>query len=370
MLGIILSLLGLCVIEDELPRGPVVIPKEWTAASLQQAMDQANSSHWSAGEEFTVALEADAVDAVKLTGSLSGFELQRVADSSLWTVTLSIEALDQAVFGYDFARYRDETNLDPSAWAGRQFRGPSAPPAPEQSSDLEGKVTTEMLDSSPLGEERGVDVYLPPNWTLENEYPVVYLADGQSVANYAALLEPKIIAQQLEPWILVGIHSATTSQKRVQEYVDPLIFDKDPEIDDPFHLHLEFFVDEVIPWAEETFGVSADRQQRVVFGTSNGGDFSLAVARHHPELFAHVFAFSTGMHDNAPAPDWDVNGEYPHCHLTAGTFETGFWQSTKQWSDTLTKAGFENTFEDYPRGHDYSVWGEEFLMTMLQVFGR
>jgi len=55
-----------------------------------------------------------------------------------------------------------------------------------------------------------------------------------------------------------------------------------------FAAHEKWFIEEVLPWAEKEFGASRNRLERIVFGSSNGGPFSLTMGARHPDLFGNV----------------------------------------------------------------------------------
>ncbi len=355
----------------ELPPQPEIVAREWTSATLEKAWQEAGADCWAEGDELTFVLRSAEADEVRLSGSLSSFALERVGNGDLWTVTLRIEGLARAAFGYDFLRYRAKENLDPGRWADRTFRGNDAPPAAQVAESLRGTIETVEMPPRALPEPRNLSIYRPPGFSPEDENTAVFMADGGGVEIYAKVLEPLLLAGELPPLVLVGVHSAASSENRVREYVGPKDDPHSPEEahwNDPFYRHLEFFLDEVIPWAEEELGVSVEPDKRLFFGCSNGADFAIELALRFPDLFGHVLAFSNGM--SHPAPDWDPALKYPVFRLTAGLWEPGFWTSTKRWSEALTEGGFEHTFREELRGHDFSIWKEEFVRELREALAE
>ncbi|MDT4977004.1 MAG: MoxR-like ATPase, partial [Pseudonocardiales bacterium] len=80
--------------------------------------------------------------------------------------------------------------------------------------------------------------------------------------------------------------------------------------------HERFFVNELPRWAEEELGVSDERDQRIVFGCSDGGAHALAVGVSHADRFGHVIAYSSGMPPQG-RERW-ADGTAPFIQLCAG----------------------------------------------------
>ena len=63
---------------------------------------------------------------------------------------------------------------------------------------------------------------------------------------------------------------------------------------DRFATHEAFFMDVFIPHIDATYGVSTQRNDRAVFGLSNGAAFSAFVAVNYPDVFGNALIFSLG----------------------------------------------------------------------------
>jgi enterochelin esterase-like enzyme len=147
-------------------------------------------------------------------------------------------------------------------------------PAPDPT---KGNLKTIRFDSKSIGARRTVSVWLPPGHDPKKSYPVFYTCDGMLNVNMK-LVEPLIADGRIPPIIVVAIMHGPNL--RMQEYVQ--MGSKE------FQAHEKWFVEEVIPWAEKEFGASRKRSERIVFGSSNGGPFSLAMGARHPDLFGNV----------------------------------------------------------------------------------
>jgi enterochelin esterase-like enzyme len=149
--------------------------------------------------------------------------------------------------------------------------GPEAPSAPRAT------VKSIKFDSKSIGAPRNVKVWLPPGHDPKKSYPVFYTCDGMLNVNMK-LVEPLIADGRIPPIIVVAIMHGPNL--RMQEYVQTGSRE--------FAAHEKWFIEEVLPWAEKEFGASKNRLERIVFGSSNGGPFSLTMGARHPDLFGNV----------------------------------------------------------------------------------
>jgi enterochelin esterase-like enzyme len=233
------------------------------------------------------------------------------------------------------------------------WRGSEAPPEVGQSDPLLGEIRTAQVESEALDETRDLSVYLPPDYDPEQTYLVIYMADGQSLPQFAPFLEPLIAAGDLPPILIIGVHSSFGSpghDLRAEDYIPTMNPDR-------FAAHERFFTVEVRRYAETEFGAAADRAQRVVFGYSNGGVFAAAMGLRHPELYAHILAFSPGVLPGSPREDSDLVADY---YLVSGTLEPNFYRNTLTLKNSLENLGAVTEFKGRVAGHDQIMWQEEF----------
>jgi enterochelin esterase-like enzyme len=138
-----------------------------------------------------------------------------------------------------------------------------------------------------------------------------------------------------------------------------------PGVDkETFERHLRFFTEELMPWASRTYGVSARRAERALFGFSSGGAFALNMAVVHPELYAAVLPFSVGVPIGTLLPTPDL----PRIYLAAGELEPSFAATTRQAQGVLHEAGAEAIFTSYPSGHDILMWELALVNYLPAVF--
>ncbi len=229
--------------------------------------------------------------AVARIEALDGEKKWRVVWKGKDTTTDSPGVLDAALDPPAFATRTIRITLDTAAVEGwneidavqliGEPSGDALPsidaPEPEAPSPPKGTVKSINFDSKNIGAPRKVKVWLPPGHDPKKSYPVFYTCDGMLNVDMK-LVAPLIAEGRIPPIVVVAIMYGPNL--RMQEYVQTS--------SKAFEAHEKWFIEEVLPWAEREFGASSKREERIVFGSSNGGPFSLTMGARHPDLFGNV----------------------------------------------------------------------------------
>ena len=293
--------------------------------------------------------------------------LERLPDSDVWTLSKTIPNLSEAVISYFFI----VDGVFPQT-QGNVWRGLDAPPLPETLEPSPERVFERTLQSGVLDEVRKLVIYLPPDHDALKllGLPVVYLADGSSVWEYASYVEPLIKQGKLPQLLLIGIESGGYTGDPSKEYdpqLDLRVREYIPdEKDDRFADHERFVIEEVLPWAEENFGASRSRDQRVVYGHSNGGVFAAAMGLKKPDIFGYALPFSVGVDPTETLGLERVDTKF---YFVAGQLEEGFLETTRDLSERLSEEGISSEFRERVAGHDFVMWQEAFPEALLWFFG-
>ncbi len=312
------------------------------------------------GDEFTFVYEDMDADLVLLSGGMSTL-IYPVPRSDYWAIRLRVQQASAATFSYQFVPIKGNRPQTPRR-AAEVWRGADAPPPPPTSDPLQGSIETVELDSVALGTSRTVEVYRPPNHDPAVPTRVLYMSDGYFVTDFAAVVEARILAGELPPVLLVGaypgIDPARRRDVRAEEYLpgyEQAVFDR----------HADFFLNELITWAETTYGASPRREDRAVFGLSNGAAFSSWMGVNHAEIFGAAIVFSQA---------WTVEFVPPaepiRVYLQVGTLEPTFYRESNRWREILAEAGIELTYHERVAGHELIQWQEEIGHALVWVFGE
>lgn len=154
----------------------------------------------------------------------------------------------------------------------------------------QGKVLESLsFHSKILGRGVKYSIYLPPDYsTSSRSYPAVYLLHGYTdnetawvqfgeVNRYA---DQAIAAGEIPPMIIVMPDAGVTWY--VNDYAEKIRYE-------------DMFIQELIPYMEQTYRIRAAKEFRGISGLSMGGYGSLLYSLHHPDMFAACAAFSAAV---------------------------------------------------------------------------
>jgi predicted alpha/beta superfamily hydrolase len=177
-------------------------------------------------------------------------------------------------------------------------RGPQpmeevAPQPAEPSQIIIGE--SRRLYSKALGEDRTLNIYLPPSYSLgEGRYPVIWLLDGgldQDFPHIAGLAQYGALTGMFREAIIVGVET----RDRERELTSPAA---DPEYRTEFPTHGEavafraFIAREAMPFIASLYRVSGED---LALGESLAGLFIIESFLKAPELFDTAIAISPSL---------------------------------------------------------------------------
>ena len=345
------------VAEHGLPEGANLrrVYRPLRPAALAEVLGERSEAVWRDGDDVVFCWHGSA-SAVTVWFGIE-MAMEQLEGSDLWVLVVRIGDLDRAAFSY---RFVPADGHEPRQWAERSgtWRGPEAPPAPAVAQTLVGELRTVELDSAALDERRRIHVYLPPGQDRRNVPGVLYATDGRVSAE---LIEPLVLAGRIPPIVSVGVTFGDDpgADRRAEEYLPGF----QPE---RFEAHRRFFVEEVPARTEAELGVLPSREDRAIFGVSNGAAFAASMGVRHPERFGTVIAFSLGITGAAPA--W-APGEAPRHYLCAGSLEEGFERGTRRWAEVVRAGGAEVLHRTWVSGHDPAMWDGELPKALEWAYG-
>lgn len=337
-----------------------VLPAPTDAAPFEKRLGDRATAVWLEGDVLSVA-HREKAEQVMLDGGLQQ-PLQRIAGTDIWVFQARMPDWEKAFFTYTFisSSLKPGTRLTFDDW-----RGTQAPKLPARAKELQGKLLERVLHSDSMGQDRHLTIYLPPN-APKQDLPAVFMADGQGCEEYARVLEPLILAHKVRPVAIVGVHNAfQEGLKRKSPDADPRTEEYLPGyVPDVFAKHLEFFCREVPAYAAREFGISTRREDRAIFGFSNGGGFAWAASLRHPEVFGHALPFSAsrGAPEKGPKPE-----PMPTYHFVAGHLES-FHMGTEEYYGKAKEWGASPSMELYFAGHDPKMWELGFSRALPAIF--
>jgi len=167
---------------------------------------------------------------------------------------------------------------------------------------LRGKLEPFEYRSAVTGTRRKAQVYLPPGYSPQRKYPVLYLLHGIAGNEHEwtgyvkahAIVDKLIAAGQAVPMIVVMPNGRALADDRAGD--NPFA----PEKVAGFAAFERDLLDHLIPAVEARYAAYADRQHRGLAGLSMGGGQAFNVGLGHLDTFAWVGAFSAAPNTRPP----------------------------------------------------------------------
>lgn len=203
-----------------------------------------------------------------------------------------------------------------AAWFSTPEPGPVPLPTPSA-----GTVERLELFPSRFVPPRHVDVWLPPDYSTERKYAVLYMQDGQMLFDPAITWNKQewradevsaalMAAGRVQPFIIVAVHNGgrdrgieylpqkpleslpaekRASLARWEQVASRRLRPEPPRAD----AYLRFLVEELKPFIDSHYSVYTDAAHTAIAGSSMGGLISLYAIAEYPQVFGGAACLST-----------------------------------------------------------------------------
>ena len=156
-------------------------------------------------------------------------------------------------------------------------------------------------ESATVGARHKATVYIPPGYSKNQRYPVLYLLHGiggdenewprEGAPN--VIVDNLIADRQAVPMIVVMPNGRASKDVTLR---DPI-----PKQSPAFAAFEKVLLADLIPFIEANYSVAADRESRAIAGLSMGGGQALNFGLGNPDTFAWVGSFSAAPNTRRPA---------------------------------------------------------------------
>lgn len=315
-------------------------------------------------------------------GLPSSLPLTRLGDTDVWYHTVEFPAGSRIEYKFGvtenghenwiFDPLNTKVAFDPfggnSVVHGSEYVSPEwADKHPEA---RKGKLAKLIVDSTALGDQRVVHVYVPHNFRPYRRYRLLVVHDGDDYLRYSSLkqvLDNLITRHEISPLVV----ALTNPHDRLREYAN------DPR-------HASHIVDELIPALEQRFPLIRESSGRCIMGASFGGVAALSTAWRYPEAFDSVllqsgsFAFTDiGQHSRSPVfdPVVDFMNEFRRnpgspvkkAYISCGVYESLIYEN-RSLVPFLRTLGIETRFEEAYDGHNWENWRDRLRNGLSWLF--
>ncbi len=258
----------------------------------------------------------------------------------------------------------DDVRAFPDAPAGYKTVRPGIP---------HGTVERFEYQSGVTGRQRAANVYLPPGYTPDKKYPVLYLLHGiggneNEWLHFAApnvILDNLIADGKAVPMIIVMPNGRALPDDRA--IGNPY----EPAKAAGFAKFERDLLDYLIPAIQAKYATLTDREHRALAGLSMGGGQTLNFGLGHLDTFAWLGAFSAAPNTKAPAellPDPEAaRRQLKLLYISCGN-KDGLINISQAVHAYLKQHEVPHIWNVDDSGHDPHTWGSNLYHFAQRIF--
>ncbi|MGE0078770.1 MAG: alpha/beta hydrolase [Bacteroidales bacterium] len=233
-----------------------------------------------------------------------------------------------------------------------------------------------------LKRKRTIRLYLPPNYSSGELFPVIYMHDGQNLFDnstaFAGEWKVDEIMDSLYTYrgfsaIVVAVYN--DDKERINEYSpwknDSLGIEGDGD------KYAKFIANTLKPFIDRHYRTLSGRENTAIIGSSMGGLISLYIALEYPDLFGNAAIFSPSIGVAPKLNDYlqkYKHKKFQHIYFLAGEKEGGtLVDDVNRAVEQLKAIGFDDEHElkvtIAPDGrHAEWFWSREFGDAVRYMF--
>ena len=299
-------------------------------------------------------------------------------DAGIWTVTAG--PLEPGIYQYAFL-VDGVRSIDPAcrctfAWGGGRSSSSrftvtgDKPSAWEDQQRAPGTLHYERFYSKTQQRMRRFVVYTPAGYASSSRlYPVMILLPGTpgdetewtSGGGFVETLFDNLIAEgRMEPMVVV-MHASDVDAngRRGDEYL---------------RRFEDILVDELVPAVKQRYRVNTNPASWAIVGLSLGGEFGMAVALKHPELFRTIAAISGSLvpasFDSRFGPALarkEIAKDYRLIWIGCGKDDI-FYSGAQAFAQRLEAAKVPHVFQQFAGVHAMPVFRAELMELLPRLF--
>jgi enterochelin esterase-like enzyme len=233
-----------------------------------------------------------------------------------------------------------------------------------------GKLAMIEYDSKTVGTTRKMQVYTPPGYTTDNQYPVLYLLHGiggdetewEQYAHPDVVLDNLIAEGKAVPMIIVMPNGRAQKNDRANAGMGAA---------PAFAVFERELLDDVIPTIQSRYRTDTNRENRALAGLSMGGGQALNFGLAHLDSFAWLGSFSAAPNTKPPAqlvPDpAAVKAQLKLLWLSGGS-KDGLLPISQGVHTYLKEQGVPHIWHVDGNGHDATHWQHSLYHFVQLIF--
>ncbi|WP_437899019.1 alpha/beta hydrolase [Sorangium sp. So ce124] len=215
---------------------------------------------------------------------------------------------------------------------------------------------------------RKVTVYMPPGYSTNQKYPVVYLhhgiggnevswiGQGSNEGNADNIMDYLYSKQMAKPMIVVmpsGKMDGADDFARFANFGDVLLHD-------------------LIPWVEKTYSAATNADLRAISGLSMGGGQTFNFGFPNTDVFHYIGPYSAAPNTQKPSDTIKdvaaVKNNVKLIFISCGSAD-GLIGNSKNYHDFLDQNNVDHIYQIEPNeGHTKTVWNRSFYNFAQRIF--
>jgi enterochelin esterase-like enzyme len=230
----------------------------------------------------------------------------------------------------------------------------------------DGKLTDDVrITSKVLGYDLQYRVYLPDGHNPQEEYPVMFLTDGQNYLGKGymdTVLDELIGSKQTEPLVAVFVDPRNPDNLEDNRRRRQFLCNED---------YLVFYIEELIPVIESTYPVIKNREGRTIMGLSFGGTNAACFGLLGYDVFSGIGMQSPANH---PIPNllpaYQSTPMLPlRIFLSTGTPNDNT-RANRDFHEILEAKQYLMKYIEVREGHNWDNWGPLLDDALIFFYGR
>ncbi|HVU24683.1 MAG TPA: alpha/beta hydrolase-fold protein [Opitutus sp.] len=236
-----------------------------------------------------------------------------------------------------------------------------------------GRIESFDYESGVTGNRRKANVYLPPGYSADQKYPVLYLLHGigGDETEWLRFDQPNVVLDNLladgkaVPMIIVLPNGRALPDDRPGKNIFA------PEQVEGFAKFERDLLDYLIPAIQKKYSTYADREHRALAGLSMGGGQTFNFGLGHLDAFSWLGAFSAAPNTKPPAelvPDpAAARAQLKLLYISCGNKDglINFSQGVHRY---LKEHDVPHVWNVDEAGHDPVTWGNNLWHFLQMVF--
>lgn len=238
---------------------------------------------------------------------------------------------------------------------------------------VKGDMESREYHSITVGSVRKVNIYTPPGYSEEKNYPVLYLLHGiggdenewLDIGKSKIILDNLYSENKLVPMIVVFPNGRAMKDDKPGEN----IFDSTKIA--TFSVFEQDLLGDLIPFVEEKYSVSSTREDRAIAGLSMGGGQALNFGLGNPERFSWIGGFSSAPNTKMPEElvynPGETSDKLNLLWISCGD-KDGLLEISEGIHTYLLKIKVPHIYFIEPGDHDFKVWRSDIYLFTQYLF--